>query len=821
MDRHPCPATPGRRRVVGAALLVALLAAPAAAQEGPPPLARYVPAEGLAILVEHDGVDARGDAWGKTATARMMAETPLGAMLGTVAEQLLDRALAEVPGRPVAGREVLDILGHLARRGFVVGYCGSLNPPQPTAAVVVIRGAAENPTFKKLIALVPPLNEPAATRVDQPNGRKVYILEGAPVRWWYEKGDAVFSFAPPDGPDPVADVLDGKAKSAVEHPTRAALAQAEPGEVPLGRLFVDVAALPPLPKQAAEMGLDAITRVEARWSIRGPAVSGTLAVRAPRPRRGVLAFFDQPALAPGSAVQLPEGRADYSLLSFDPIRTAEALLAMARRDDPAAAEKAADAAERFRKQTGLSLRDDLAAKLGPRAAVVSPGLGSSLGLLGIWFSPPDFAAAVELKDPAGFAANLDRLMAWANRELKAAGALVPPPPGLRATAPGTEFAEFRRLKAPERGYTLAVPPAVLPTPAGLRPTLIVDPDRRLLGLGGSPAAARRALGMLALSGPPAPADRPGEFLRVESDPSGTLPQLLASVPSLVQLLALAAANDKNKPRPPGPPFRLALDPDAIPDAAALRPYLFPTRYAMAADDASIRLTLDMAFPLPIPTVGAGVEAPVLIALLLPAVQAAREAARRAQCVNNLKQIGLAMLNFESANGRFPGSAIRDERRRPLLSWRVAVLPFLGEQELYNKFKLDEAWDGPNNRELIAQMPAVFACPSRPSGADPGRTAYRVFVGPGALFEMGREGVRINQITDGTSNTLMVVEAAEDVPWTRPEGLTTGGAGSKHPGGFNALFADGSVRFLKLSVNPDVLRALTTHANGEVVSADAY
>ncbi len=831
MNRRPSAPRSGCWSTAGGVLLASILVVPALAQDQElAPLARYVPAEELAVLIEHDGLATRPGVWEATATARMLKETPLGAMLADVAVQLLDRALAGIPGRPATGKDVLAILDHLARRGFVVGYCGSLNPPQPKAVVLVIREAADNPVFKKLIALVPPLNEPAAKKIEQPGGRTVFILDEAPVRWWYEKGDAVFSFAPPGGPDPVADTLDGKSPSAVNHPARVALAKAEPGDVPVGRLFVDLAALPALPAQASDMGLDTIKRVDARWSIRGKAISTMLAVQAPRPRQGVLALLDQPPIAPGTAVSLPQGQTDFTLLAFNPIKTGDAILAMMKPGDPESVAALAQSADRFRQQSGLSLRNDLLGKLGPRVAIAAPGGGSSLGLLGLWFTPPDFGAVIEVKDPAKFATNLDCLMDYVNRELKTLGSMVPSPPGDQAIRAGARFAEFRRLKGPERGYVLAVPPGVLPTPAGLKPTVLVDPARGLLALGGTPDSARRALSSLVLAGPVVVADRPGEFLRVQSDPTGSLPQLLASIPSLVQIVAISAAQSRGPAgrQPMGPPFRLELDPDAIPEAGVLRPYLFPSKFAMAADDASIRLTLDAAFPLPIPSISTGIEAPVLIALLLPAVQAAREAARRSQCVNNLKQIGLAMHNHHAANETFPTAAILDKEGKPLLSWRVAILPYLDQQTLYEKFKLDEPWDSPNNKELIKLMPAVYACPSRGSTDEAGLTTYRIFSSPGALFDATQPAPTLADVTDGTSNTLMVVEAGETVPWTKPEGLTSGqpgvplsGAGSRHPGGFNALFADGSVHFLKATVNLQVFEALISRAGGEVISADSY
>jgi prepilin-type processing-associated H-X9-DG protein len=220
----------------------------------------------------------------------------------------------------------------------------------------------------------------------------------------------------------------------------------------------------------------------------------------------------------------------------------------------------------------------------------------------------------------------------------------------------------------------------------------------------------------------------------------------------------------------------------------------------------------------------GVVPAVLIALLLPAVQAAREAARRAQCVNNLKMIGLAMHNYESSYGCFPPAATFDADGEPLLSWRVLILPFVEEKNLYDQFHLDEPWDSPHNQALAASMPKVFTCPSEPPAPTPNQTTYAVVIDPHSMFTGKAEVVRIASITDGTSNTLLVTESKNPVPWTQPEGLTLNSTnpqfdmGSKHPGGWNVLMADGSVRFFKTSqVSEPLLKALVTRDGNEVVS----
>jgi prepilin-type processing-associated H-X9-DG protein len=125
------------------------------------------------------------------------------------------------------------------------------------------------------------------------------------------------------------------------------------------------------------------------------------------------------------------------------------------------------------------------------------------------------------------------------------------------------------------------------------------------------------------------------------------------------------------------------------------------------------------------------------------------------------------------------------------------------------------------------MPITYICPSDPSSpAARGQTGYVAVVGPGTLFDKD-EGVSFQEVTDGTSNTLMVAETKQLVPWTKPDDLAMppgGGVppfGSNHTGGFNVLFADGSVRYIKLTINPVVLRALMTRSGGEVVSTDSF
>ena len=217
--------------------------------------------------------------------------------------------------------------------------------------------------------------------------------------------------------------------------------------------------------------------------------------------------------------------------------------------------------------------------------------------------------------------------------------------------------------------------------------------------------------------------------------------------------------------------------------------------------------------------------PVMMALLLPAVQAAREAARRAQCTNNLKQIALGMHNYASVYGCFPPAATYDADGKPLVSWRVLILPYVESNPLYNQFHVNEPWDSPNNKPLGDHAPAVFRCPSEGNMME-GYTTYKVIVDLHSMFTGKPSGVPFEFVSDGTSNTLAVVEGTTPVPWSKPDDLSLAssepmlGIGSKHPGGSNVSLADGSVQFLRNSSgNPlslQVLKALITRDGHEAV-----
>ncbi len=204
--------------------------------------------------------------------------------------------------------------------------------------------------------------------------------------------------------------------------------------------------------------------------------------------------------------------------------------------------------------------------------------------------------------------------------------------------------------------------------------------------------------------------------------------------------------------------------------------------------------------------------------------------RQAACVNNLKQIQLALQSYHQAFGSLPPAYIADASGRRLHSWRVLILPFLEQGSLYDRYDFRQPWDGPNNRKLLGQVPSVYTCPSRQSPIR-NLTSYVAIGGPGTMFP-GTTPVKFADVTDGLSDTVLVVETDNlDIPWTAPVDLNVGtmslrvnddrfpGISSRHSGSADVVFGTGRVRYLREGIDGQTVRALITIAGGEEITAD--
>ena len=215
---------------------------------------------------------------------------------------------------------------------------------------------------------------------------------------------------------------------------------------------------------------------------------------------------------------------------------------------------------------------------------------------------------------------------------------------------------------------------------------------------------------------------------------------------------------------------------------------------------------------------------ISVALFLPATRNVRPALYRSQCMNNLKQIGLALHNYHDEYQAFPPAYTVDADGKPLHSWRTLILPYMEQKALYDKIDLTKPWDDPANAEVFKlNNIEAYRCPSELGPAT--HTTYLAVVTSNSCLRPGGSA-RLSDIKDGTSGTLMVTEVDSEhaVPWMAPadadESLFLAiGSTSKlvHAGGMHALHADGAVRFLNVGLSAEIRRALISIDGNETLT----
>jgi hypothetical protein len=207
--------------------------------------------------------------------------------------------------------------------------------------------------------------------------------------------------------------------------------------------------------------------------------------------------------------------------------------------------------------------------------------------------------------------------------------------------------------------------------------------------------------------------------------------------------------------------------------------------------------------------------------LRPAVREMEIRLGTKQSIDNLRAIGLAFHNTHDVYKAYPTPANYDQDGKPLLSWRVHVLPYVEEGNLYRQFRRNETWDSEHNKKLIEQMPSVYRRPFADSKSV--KTPYLMPLGEKTVFQRGKK-TTMAEIRDGTSKTISIVEVdpEHEVIWTKPDDWevdwqnpTKGLAGGPRKT-FAAVLHDNSVRLLPATIPADQLRALLTGNGGELV-----
>jgi hypothetical protein len=785
-----------------------------------PVIARVAP-EACLFHLETAGL-AEPDAGSKNLTERMLADPEMREFLGKVAGQVTAVFRQTVPAPQEANEATVRLLETALVRPLALTVERFQSPsedgPPQLVASLVIRIGGETAAVEKSLATMTGLLFAGAPEEFAP--RKIEDEEAAwqqvqspfgPISWGTNDGSLVVAV----GPKALESLLGRLADAGRKQPAwktnlvkrlpvdrRSTLTYFHAGEAL--RIATSLPA-PDRDKLLTVLDASGLGKLETVGSVSGMTPEGIAAstwLGFDGPPTGL---FAPPAggIGPRQLARIPADATMAQAWSLDLSAMLATVLEIVEATEPRAAAEVRENLERIRAVAGFDIDTHLLKPLGPDWTVLSvPAPGAML---------PSVAIVAGVRDRATFAKTHKALL------------------GLARNAAAAGDVELTIREIPYRDHTLFCLESAAPgTPIPVTPSWCLTDDALIVTL--SPQLLKTLLARdVAKGGLEGVAE-------VKQALGGREPALVGVVDpvwllgSLCGLYELAVPMSRGVLREQG----VEIDLPQLPRSSAIMPFARPQVTTIRHETDGILIESTGTIPLGPLTAGgvAGISpasTPVLVGLLLPAVQSAREAARRTQMQNNFRQVMLAMMVHESARLKFPAQAICDEDGKPLLSWRVAILPYLEEGGLFKEFRLDEPWDSEHNRKLVARMPAIYADSSAPDQAARGLTTIQVLSGAGTAFAAADKAIQAGEITDGLSRTLAIVEATPDnaVPWTKPDDLEfdperplAGVGNPRRPGGlFAAGFFDGHVRMLTPDVDPNVFKALATPAGGESVGLD--
>jgi len=428
-------------------------------------LVRVVAREKLVFLLENLGLNSQSDSWRKTITYKLLTETHIGSMLELVCTQFLDQLLATDANRKVTGAEIVSLIKHVAKNGWVLAINGVDKGSSPYSATVVFRGAtskALRPVTSRLLGAAMGDIRPRIVRrenrtivaVDVPQAAVTASIVAAPGAvpkipvqtwvWWAEKDDLVIGIFPGDDGGSLCDTLDGKTPSALTHPAFLDAKRAENGENAMVTRLVDLSALNPTGKAGwltnALLKLKEITgsqRVAQRLGFDNQAIVTTTRLASPKPFSSTMSLFEAPAFKKTDLIPMPDGVHSFATFSIK----AERALGLIDQVDPSGdlKLKILEFAQSLKTSSRIDLEKDLLERIGPKMTFyLSPLLsaaaedelptlqslysgGMNLASLMAMSRPflPEATFVAELKDPVAFGKALDGLIIAINKELKA------------------------------------------------------------------------------------------------------------------------------------------------------------------------------------------------------------------------------------------------------------------------------------------------------------------------------------------------------------------------------------------------------------------
>lgn len=818
----------------------------------PPAPETLLPAKSL-VYFGAGGALLHAEAWEQTAAYEALEASGLMPTLRDTIEHAFE--IAVEMGAPEDIGLILGAIQHLQDHGL--SFAATVAPPQggpPSGyAILVLHRAAE---FEEALSAViqqateRQLNFETADR----QGRSVTsaVIPGSPgveLGWWNERGHLVI-VAGIGGIDSTLAIAGGTAPNLTQHPLWQKYIAAQEDFAVTTNGWIDVAGIRnlvagiPLPIEQSDpaappvtvghvlnlVGLGGINAIFTQGGYKEAALWNETWIESPAPRQGLLAVSDVEPLTLDDLPPLPQAmtsflatRVDLTRLYDELLSTVRAIVALIPEED--AAEQLEAGLAMVEAKLGLDLKADLFAHLGPTIVAYDD---PRQGILGI-----GRATLIELQNPDAFAASIDAILEVVD-EVTEGQVIV-----RRAERNGREVVI---VEAPQSAmgvsWCIADEWLVLGQPQSIEAYLL------------------RVDGVLPRWEPSeehqeALAAMPQSFTSLTvSDPRGAVNLVLGLAPTLLSVVKTFLRSS-----PDFEGLDLPLEVEDLPPAELVSQPLFPNVMIAEVTEEGFHYQSRSSLP-GIPLIGSGDAATttavvaVGVALLLPAVQQVRAAARRSQSQNNLRQLALGMHNYEATHRRLPPGTILNAQLEPeqRLSWIVEILPYIEEAAVFQGIDRSQGWEAPQNRTALESLITVLLNPgvaddpslTLPDGTEAGATHYIGIAGLGeegptrpvndpkaGMFGYNR-ATRIADVTDGLSNTVMISEASGDFgPWGAG-GRSSIRAFTREPyingpdriggpyGGANMALGDGSVRFINPNIDPRVMEALSTIRGGEVI-----
>lgn len=797
------------------------------------------------LFAKFDGAALHVDAYRKTAAYEAFETSGLMAVF--------ERLLAAFNDAGPEAARFAEAGTHLQEHGLSLAIAvepPEQGPPRVWGTIVVHEAGGHENVLGELFGMF--TQGQVETSTETRGGRMITsgVIDDTPFEfgWWSEKNHIVIAVGM-GAIDSALAVADGDAENLSTSPLWARYTAKRTGYeqtgfgwlnlVPLREMFGGM----PIPTQQGNepatvlnaleaLGLANLDQLAGRVGYQGRSQWSEFELVAPGESKGLMALARQKPFKLTDLPALPEEMTGLVAGSFNASQAHDTILgilkALERFIPPGELESIHEEFNQFQQKTGITLKRDLLDPLGTIHCVYNDARQGGFGL--------GATLAVQVKDAARLERSLKKLVALAAQE-----------------ADG-EMLVRENTKAGRNVTTLSARQAPVFTPA-----ICVDKNWLIVGLMPQSVEAflMRQDGKLAKWSPDADvkaalAELPQEFTSLTIvDPSPTYQFLLGFAPMIVGGIEMGVRESGRF----SSEFVLPITGADLPPAELVTRPMFANVAVTVVEEGSVRTIARQSAP-GIPFLGGGADGAtsiatisILTALLLPAVQQAREAARRTQSKNNLKQLALSLFNYHDVNNSFPQGVIPGSGEDPeeSLSWIVSILPYLDEANLYDQIEQKSGWRSLANAESSRTELLPLLNPGYTTNKVEGNAATH-YVGIAGVGEDGptlpvtspRAGVfaynrktGFRDITDGSSNTIMLSEATEYSvgPWAaggpstiraltqQPYFNGPDGLGSSFVGGFHVGLADGSVRFVSDDIDPSVLEALSTIRGGERVGTD--